>query len=60
MAKVRVIASTIRYGSNGFKHKGDTFNLPDAEAKDKAAKKLVEIVEETKAVEPKVKIKTEK
>lgn len=44
--KVRVIASAIRYGSNGFKHKGDIFNLPDTEAKEKIARKLVEAVTE--------------
>lgn len=44
MAKVRVIASTVRYGSNGFKHAGDEYNLPDAEAKEKESKGLVEIL----------------
>lgn len=48
MAKVRVIISTIRYGSNGYKHKGDEFNLPDALAKEKADKGLVEILTEVK------------
>jgi len=44
MAKVRVIASTVRYGSNGYKHAGDEYNLPDAEAKEKARLGLVVIV----------------
>lgn len=44
MAKVEVIASTIRYGSNGFKHKGEVFNLPDEVAKEKAAAGLVKII----------------
>jgi hypothetical protein len=48
MAKVRVIASTVRYGSNGFKHAGDEYNLPDAEAKEKAANKLVVIIPDVK------------
>lgn len=49
MAKVRVIASTVRYGSNGFKHAGEYYNLPEAEAKEKADKGLVEILPEKKA-----------
>lgn len=44
MAKVRVIASTVRYGSNGFKHAGDEYNLPDSEAKEKESKGLVQIL----------------
>lgn len=44
MAKVRVIASTVRYGSNGFKHAGDEYNLPDSEAKEKESKGLIQIL----------------
>jgi hypothetical protein len=49
MTKVRTIISTIRYGSNGFKHMGDVFNLPEAVAKEKAAKGLVEILTDDEA-----------
>lgn len=42
--RVRVIASTISYGSNGFKHAGDEFSLPDDQAKEKAAAGLVKII----------------
>lgn len=53
MTKVKVIVSTIRYGSNGFKHMGDVFNLPEATAKEKADKGLVKIItdEEVNAAE---------
>jgi len=44
MAKVKVLISTMRYGSNGFKHKGDEFNLPDELAKEKAAQGFVKIL----------------
>jgi hypothetical protein len=44
MARVKVIASTVRYGSNGFKHAGDEYNLPDEVAKEKAAAGLVRII----------------
>ena len=47
MARVRVIISTIRYGSNGFKHFGEEFNLPAAKAKEQADQGLVEILNET-------------
>ncbi|RAJ28873.1 hypothetical protein [Pedobacter cryoconitis] len=48
MAKVRAIASTISYGSNGFKHLGDVFNLPDSQAKEKEALGLVQILPDEK------------
>lgn len=57
MAKVRVIASTVRYGSNGFKHAGDEYNLPDGEAKAKAALGLVVIVKDASNI---VDVKDEK
>lgn len=38
---------TIRYGSNGFKHKGDEFSLTDEEATEKSKKGLVKILGET-------------
>ena len=48
MSKVRVIASVMRYGSNGFKHAGDEFNLPDEVAKDKEGKGFVKIIPDVK------------
>ncbi|TDO21893.1 hypothetical protein [Pedobacter duraquae] len=47
MPKVKVIISTIRYGSNGFKHFGDVFNLPTAKAKELADQGFVKILDET-------------
>lgn len=47
MAKVKALC-TIRYGTNGFKHPGDVFNLPDDLAKEKEAKGLVSIIKEDK------------
>lgn len=48
MAKVRVIASAMRYGTNGFKHAGDEFNLPDLEAKEREEKGFVKIIPDNK------------
>lgn len=59
MAKVRVIASAMRYGSNGFKHAGDEFNLPDEEAKEKADQGFVKILPDTVKLEKAVKVTKE-
>lgn len=44
MALVKVIASTVRYGSNGFKHAGDEYNLPEEKAKEMAKAGLVRVI----------------
>lgn len=59
MAKVRVIISTVRYGTNGYKHKGDEFNLPDVIAEEKVKKGLVEYVKENKEVKESKELKEE-
>ena len=47
--RVKVLVSTVRYGTNGFKHKGDEYSLPEDQAKAKADLGLVKIIGETAA-----------
>jgi hypothetical protein len=44
MALVEAIISTVRYGTNGYKHMGDQYQLPDDIAKEKADLGLVKIL----------------
>jgi phage gp45-like len=47
MAKVKALC-TVRYGSNGFKHEGDIFNLTEERAIELLNKKCVILVEDEK------------